>query len=93
MKVHTDPRAQVNEAVEYLQKWVEDRFIQQTQLTKAIDSLGEEVAQDINAFEQMIKVEADKIGALSNQLNALVTEVKVMQAEPKREQFSENLVK
>jgi hypothetical protein len=83
----------VNEAVEFLQKWVEDRFIQQTQLTKAIDSLGEEVASDINAFEQSFKVEGEKIIALGQQLNALVTEVKVMQAEPKREMFSENLVK
>lgn len=83
----------MNEAVEFLQKWVEDRFIQQTQLTKAIDSLGEEVASDINAFEQSFKVEGEKIIALSQQLNALVTEVKVMQAEPKREMFSENLVK
>lgn len=83
----------MNEAVEFLQKWVEDRFIQQTQLTKAIDSLGEEVASDINAFEQSFKVEGEKIIALGQQLNALVTEVKVMQAEPKREMFSENLVK
>ena len=41
-------------------------YTQQTsQLTKSIDNLGEEVAQDINSFEQMIKAESDKIMALN----------------------------
>lgn len=55
MKVHGDPRQQIQEAVEYLQKWTEDRFTKHADLSKAIDTLGEEVAEDINAFEQMIK--------------------------------------
>lgn len=51
--------------MDYLQKWCDDRFVQQHHLTKAIDDLGEEVAQDINTFESLIKNEAEKIVALS----------------------------
>lgn len=36
-----------------------------SQLTKSIDSLGEEVAQDINSFEQLIKTESEKIMGLN----------------------------
>jgi hypothetical protein len=44
MKAHDDPRMRIQEAVEYLQKWSEDRFVSQSQMSKAIDDLGEEVA-------------------------------------------------
>ena len=74
--------------------------MQQFQLTKAIDDLGEEVAQDINSFEQMIKGEGEKIVGLSQQLNSIVTELKVtsgivqsLNEKKGQEKFSENLVK
>jgi hypothetical protein len=37
---------------------VEDRFTKHSDLSKAIDTLGEEVAEDINSFEQIIKKES-----------------------------------
>ena len=87
MKVHGDPRQQIQEAVDYLQKWAEDRFTKHADLSKAIDTLGEEVAEDINAFEQMIKQEGgqgqdkdEKWIGLSQQVNSIITEVKVLQA-------------
>jgi hypothetical protein len=74
--------------------------VQHFQLTKAIDDLGEEVAQDINSFEQMIKGEGEKIVGLSQQLNSIVTELKVtsgivqsLNEKKGQEKFSENLVK
>lgn len=74
--------------------------MQHFQLTKAIDDLGEEVAQDINSFEQMIKGEGEKIVGLSQQLNSIVTELKVtsgivqsLNEKKGQEKFSENLVK
>ena len=89
MNVHGDPRQQIQEAVDYLQKWAEDRFTKHADLSKAIDTLGEEVAEDINAFEQMIKQEGgqgqdkdkdEKWIGLSQQVNSIITEVKVLQA-------------
>lgn len=74
--------------------------MQHFQLTKAIDDLGEEVAQDINSFEQMIKGEGEKIVGLYQQLNSIVTELKVtsgivqsLNEKKGQEKFSENLVK
>jgi hypothetical protein len=105
MKARPDPRAMIQESADYLQKWCDDKFALQEEVNRAVDNLGEEIASDINGFEQLLKQEAERITVLAQQTQNNQSDIKVCQIsnanlvqalnDPKRDKdkFSETLVK
>ena len=80
------------------------KFAKKSALTASIDNLGEEIASDINGFENQLRIESERIQGMSEAVDSLSNDLKICQISiakiplpidqnSETQHFSETLVK
>lgn len=58
MRQAEDPRPLITEQIDNLMQHIDRNFAKKSALTASIDNLGEEIAGDINSFENNLRIES-----------------------------------
>ena len=79
MRQSEDPRPLIAEQVDNLMQHVEIKFVKKSALTASIDNLGEEIAGDINSFENALRIESQRIEGMAEVVSNLRSDLKLCQ--------------
>jgi len=79
MRQSEDPRPLIAEQVDNLMQHVEIKFVKKSALTASIDNLGEEIAGDINSFENALRIESQRIEGMAEVVSNLSSDLKLCQ--------------
>ena len=61
MRQSIDPKPLITESIENLMQHIDLNYAKKSALTASIDNLGEEIASDINGFENQLRIESDRV--------------------------------
>ena len=104
MRANIDPKPLILEQIENMMQVVDQKYAPKALISKQVDSLGEEIAADINSLERQLQVETERIENLLQSTATLHDDLKICQisiakmpihidSNRENETFSETLVK
>ena len=79
MRQGEDPRPLISEQVDNLMQHIDLKFAKKSALTASIDNLGEEIAGDINSFENQLRLESQRIEGMAEVVTNLSNDLKICQ--------------
>ena len=79
MRQGEDPRPLISEQVDNLMQHIDLKFAKKSALTASIDNLGEEIAGDINSFENQLRLESQRIEGMAEVVTNLSNDLKIFQ--------------
>ena len=65
MRQSIDPKPLIAEQIDNLVQHIELKFAKKSALTASVDNLGEEIASDINSFENQLRLESERLAGLT----------------------------
>ena len=71
MRQNIDPKPLIVEQIDSLMQHIDQKFAKKSALNTGIDNLGEEIASDINSFENQLKLETDRMQNIAETVAAL----------------------
>ena len=79
MRQNIDPMPLIMEQIENVIQQVENKYAKKSALTTSIDNLGEEIASDINGFENQLRIEGERVQSAVETVAALQNDLRICQ--------------
>ena len=79
MRAKEDPKPLIAQQIDSLAQHIDLKFCKKSALTASIDNLGEEIASDINSFENTLRIESERIQGIVEAIANLQNDLKICQ--------------